>query len=106
MSAFAVRRQYNSDQIEIEERLTEELQAAKAAYDAANVQFKKIVEDCKDRRLNDRAHDLRLVGSRRAEPQLPVKDTLRTHQEAMAKYSQMLERFNNFILNGELPEPS
>jgi len=74
MNAFAIRPN-GSDQTAIEERLTEQLQAAKAAFDYTTVQFKRVVED-----------------------------SLRVHNAAYVKYRQALENFNNFILYGQVPE--
>jgi hypothetical protein len=74
MNAFSIRPN-GCDQTAIEERLTEQLRAAKAAFDSTTVQFKRIVED-----------------------------SLRVHNAAYVKYRQALENFNNFILSGQVPE--
>jgi hypothetical protein len=75
MNAFSIRPN-GCDRTAIEERLTEQLQAAKAAFDSTTVQFKRIVED-----------------------------SLRVHNPAYVKYRQALENFNNFILYGRKAPP-
>jgi hypothetical protein len=85
-----------SDRFAIEARLSEELQAVRAAYYSATEQFNRTVEDCKDRRM--KSHDVRPV-----EDQEPVLDTLRTHQDARVKYDDALKSFNDLIQYGTIP---
>ena len=99
MSGFAVR-PYRCDQVAIEERLREELQAARVAFDSSTVQFKRIIKHCKKLRLrSNRKH-----GFQQTEEHVTVKESLIIHPEAIVKYRQAFEKLNNFILYGQLPE--
>jgi hypothetical protein len=75
------------------ERLTEELQEAKAAYDSATVQFKQT-----NKQLGITSHGYRDL----TREHVSIRDTHRTRHEAIVRYRQALEAVNNFVLCGKI----
>jgi hypothetical protein len=78
------------------ERLTEELQEAKAAYVSATAKLKQTIEDSKQLGITSNEHrDL-------TREHVSIRDPHRIRHEAIGSYGQALEALNNFVLRGKI----
>jgi len=82
----------------IEERLAQEFQDAKTAYDSATKQYQKTVRRCEDFR--------RLLQQKKQpfDSGLSVTEALKAHRDAFENVSGALKAMNKFVLYGELPD--